>query len=265
MTTVIPNQFHDLRQAPGFRHLELDTVSSTNTLALDHARNGDPGQLWITAVRQEAGKARRGRSWVSEPGNLYATLLLVDVAPDAALATLPLVASLALHKAIVSECPGFNQRLKIKWPNDLLLDGKKLSGILLEAARDTTGRQVVAVGWGVNCAHFPPDPLYPATSIADGGGELGPKDLFVKLAQTMAAQLKVWSAGQGFSAIRQQWLEHATGIGEKITVHFSDAETSGLFKDIDEQGMLLLETDTGAVETISAADIFFGNFGTRGA
>ena len=113
--------------------MALVDVGSTNAVALEQAVKGDKGPLWITAESQSAGRARRGRAWVSEPGNLYASLLLIDPAPQDQLATLPLVISLALHVALVAARPELEKRLKIKWPNDLLLDGKKLSGILLEA------------------------------------------------------------------------------------------------------------------------------------
>ena len=113
----------------GWRHLKLDDVGSTNAEAMQLAGEGDNGRIWVTAKSQSAGRARRGRSWDSEPGNLYASLLLVEPAPVEQMATLPLVVSLALHTAVVEACPELSERLKIKWPNDLLLDGKKLSGI----------------------------------------------------------------------------------------------------------------------------------------
>ena len=143
----------------GWRRLALDTVESTNADAFKLAQDGDPGRVWITANRQTKGRARRGRHWVSEPGNLYATLLLIDPAPAENLVTLPLVISLALHKALVNCLPEIADGLKIKWPNDVLLKGKKLSGILLEASPDRHGRLAVVIGCGINCEHFPDDPL----------------------------------------------------------------------------------------------------------
>lgn len=254
-----------IEDLPGWRHLALETVGSTNAEALQMALDGDGGQLWITADEQTKGRARRGRDWVSKPGNLYASLLLVDPAPSENLTTLPLVVSLALHKAIVSCLPSLAERLRIKWPNDILLDGKKLSGILLEASSDKHGRLAVVIGCGVNCKHFPDSPLYPATSLEQQGMELNPVNLFQRFAKCMAQELRIWAEGAGFAIIRQEWLERAQGIGSDIVARFPDHEVRGRFLDIDQTGMLLLQDDDRQVQKISAADIFFGNSGAIGA
>lgn len=243
----------------GWRHLALDTVGSTNTEALDLANDGDAGRVWITANAQQAGKARRGRSWISEPGNLYASLLLIDPAPPQSLATLPLVVSLALHKAVAALQPQLAARLRIKWPNDLLLDGKKLSGILLEAQPDQHGRLAVIIGCGVNCHHFPGNPLYPATSLAHEGCETEPMALFRELARTMAQELRIWSQGHGFAIIRREWLDRCQGLGEAVIARFPDRELQGTFVDIDTEGLLLLRDEEGYTHQVSAADIFFGD------
>lgn len=243
----------------GWRHLALAEVGSTNAVALEQAVGGDQGQLWITAETQSAGRARRGRSWVSEPGNLYASLLLIDPAPQDQLATLPLVISLALHLALVEARPELAERLKIKWPNDLLLDGKKLSGILLEAQPDGHGRLAVIIGCGINCQHFPDNPLYPATSLAASGINLEPGELFTHLAREMARTIRIWAEGQGIAIIRRDWLDRCHGIGQHIVARFPDHEISGKFVDLDESGLLLLCDNKGQIHTISAADIFFGN------
>ncbi|MEP1207889.1 MAG: biotin--[acetyl-CoA-carboxylase] ligase [Rhizobiaceae bacterium] len=249
----------------GWRHLALDRVDSTNAEALKLAGEGDPGRLWISAASQNAGRARRGRSWVSEPGNLYASLLLIDPAESAALATLPLVVSLALYEAVLEASPQLQGRLKIKWPNDLLLDGKKLSGILLEAQPDPHGRLAVVIGCGVNCRHFPDNPLYPATSLLAAGVDLAPQELFSHLAPSMARQLRVWAEGRGVSIIRRDWLDRCHGLGQEIVARFADHELQGRFVDLDQNGLLMLCDKMGQMHNISAADIFFGNSGTMGA
>ena len=249
----------------GWRHLALDQVGSTNAEAMKLATDGDPGQVWVTAKQQLAGRARRGRSWVSEPGNLYASLLLVNPAEGDAMATLPLVVSLALYEAVIETCPQAEGRLKIKWPNDLLLDGKKLSGILLEAQPDTYGRTAVVIGCGVNCRHYPDNPLYPATSLLESGLDVEPEKLFIRLAGSMARQLRVWARGQGFSIIRRDWLDRCHGLGQDVVARFSDGEITGKFVDLDQEGLLLLCDNKGQIHRISAADIFFGNSGTLGA
>src|SRR5262249_13874465 len=124
-----------------------ETLTSTNQEALARARCGERGPLWIAAESQTARRGRRGRTWVSEPGILYATLLLIDPSAAERAAELSFVAALALHDALVAAVPGVASRLAFKWPNDLLLDGGKLAGILVESERSADGL-AVAVGIG---------------------------------------------------------------------------------------------------------------------
>ncbi|MGI9365630.1 MAG: biotin--[acetyl-CoA-carboxylase] ligase [Rhizobiaceae bacterium] len=249
----------------GWRHLSLQSVDSTNLRAFELANQGDFGRVWVTSDIQTAGRARRGRAWVSESGNLYASLLLLDPAPGEQLATLPLVVSLALHMAVLKACPQLEGRLKIKWPNDLLLDGKKISGILLEAQKDTSDRLAVVIGCGVNCSHAPDTTLYPATTLVEAGCSISPIELFRELAYALAQQLRIWSAGQGFSIIRRDWLARCQGLGKPVIARLPDTEKEGRFVDLDEAGLLLLEDDRGLIHKISAADIFFGNSVAKGA
>jgi len=250
---------------PGWRHLALKSVGSTNVVALEQAASGGRGQIWVTAEEQLQGKARRGREWVSRPGNLYASLLLIDPAEPDRLATLPLVVSLALHKAMLEVAPQFSDSLAIKWPNDILLYDKKVSGILLEATKLKDGRLAVVIGCGINCQHFPDNPLYPATSFQAEGFKLEPEVLFAALAQTIATELRIWSQGAGFSIVRKEWLERSKGLGEPIIVRFPDREIAGTFVDIDKDGFLMLQSENGVVQPISAADIFFAQTGEFGA
>ncbi len=245
--------------------MELNQVGSTNVVALEQALLGDAGRLWITATEQTAGKGRRGRTWDSLEGNLFASLLLIDPSPSAALATLPLVASLALYKGLVTARPKLSEQLKIKWPNDLLLGGNKISGILLEASRTTQGRLSVVIGLGVNCSYSPESPLYPATSLKEFGCPITGEELFPHVARAMADELRVWASGSGFAIIRKEWLERAMGIGTQITARFSDHEMVGKFIDINADGLLLLEDENNIQHKISAADIFFGNSNSIGA
>ena len=190
---------------------------STNDEALARARSGDPGRLWITAESQTGGRGRNGRRWTSEPGNLFASLLLIDPAPPRRLAELGFVASLALVHAlctILGPDPGF----RIKWPNDILYKRAKLAGVLLESVALPRGVACV-VGIGVNCASHPHDVLYPATDLSEAAGrEIAPDIILGPLATEMARWLDVWSKGEGFDVIRTQWLALAAGIGETIEV-----------------------------------------------
>lgn len=240
-----------------FRHIALDDVGSTNTACFDEARAGDPGRLWITARRQLGGRGRRGRAWVSEAGNLYASLLLVDPAPQAALAALPLVVALALHRAISAEMPFADDRIRIKWPNDILVDGCKVSGILIEAESLPDGRNAVVIGCGVNIAHKPENPLYPATSLSEAGASTSPDALFARLMVEMAHALDVWQAGAGIDAIVSRWKELVHGIGQPITVNLPDRSLSGIFAGIERDGLLTLRLDGGETLRIASGDVFF--------
>ncbi len=234
----------------GVRVVHHDTVDSTNAEALTLARNGERGPLWITAVRQTAGRGRRGRSWVSEPGNLYATLLLFDPAPPMHAPELSLVAALAVHDAVGSRTPGLAQRLTLKWPNDVLIDGNKVAGILVEGE----GR-AVAVGIGINCAHHPAGTAYPATDLATAGVRATPEAVFPALSAAMVMRLAQWDRGRGFAGVRRDWLAHAGGLGKAMRITSGDTDIDGRFEGIDERGHLLLRTGDNAVRIVTAGDV----------
>lgn len=245
-------------RGPDFRHIELGDVASTNLECMERARSGDEGKLWITAVRQTGGRARRGRSWVSEPGNLYSSLLLIDPAPWAALASLPLAVTVAVEAAVSSALPAEAAKtLRIKWPNDLLIGGRKTSGILIEAEQLPDGRRAVVIGCGINVAHRPDAGLYPTTCLAEQGSSVTPQDLFAQLVVTMDSVLRLWDQGRGVAAIRDAWIERAQGIGEPVTVNLPDRQIHGLFDGIDVEGRLMLALPDGSRQTIASGDVFF--------
>ena len=241
----------------GWQQTHVAETGSTNADALIAARAGDPGQHWFSAGRQVSGKGRQGRQWVSEAGNLYATALLVDPAPVSHLATLPFVAALALHAAIANLDGMARHDLRLKWPNDLLLNGAKVSGILLEVDHLRNGYPAVAIGFGVNLAHHPDPALYAATDLNSLGIEIEPMAMLVRLAAEFDAVLTAWDRGQKFPAIRHEWLRHARGIGEPIRVNLPGRSVDGTFADIDMDGCLVLVHKDGRQERISAGDVFF--------
>ncbi len=220
---------------------------------------GGDGNLWITAVTQNAGKARRGREWVSNKGNLFASLLLVNDLGVQDTSTLPFVASLAVAAAIEKSISvEFNNLpVKIKWPNDVLFNEKKISGILLEASITPTGKRAMVIGCGINCAHSPKTALYLATSLHEEGYKVSADALFLALSDAMHHYLSIWNNGAGFAEIRRLWLNKAIGIGEMITARFDNSSKSGKFVGIDQNGRLILADEAGET-LISAADIFFG-------
>jgi BirA family biotin operon repressor/biotin-[acetyl-CoA-carboxylase] ligase len=240
-----------LDPAAGERGLTaFDTIDSTNAEALRRARQGERGPLWIVAERQTSGRGRHGRTWVSEPGNLYATLLLTAPGPVARAPELAFVAAIATYDAVAEVAPLVQLQLKLKWPNDLLCDGAKLGGILIEGEGNT-----VAIGIGLNCRHHPADTIYPATDLAARGAAVAPADLMGALSKAMMQRLEQWQGGAGFTAIRQAWLARAQEPGSAIRVRIGERELSGRYEGIDDSGRLLLRSAAGALEAISAGDV----------
>jgi BirA family transcriptional regulator, biotin operon repressor / biotin---[acetyl-CoA-carboxylase] ligase len=238
----------------------LDTIDSTNAEALRWAWAGERGPLWIVAKQQTAGRGRRGRSWVSPPGNLHATLLLTDPAPAAAAPQLGFVAGLALHDAAVAAAPALASRLALKWPNDLLCGACKVAGILIEGEGSPLR---VAVGIGVNCRHHPDGTEFPATDFAVEGADVAPEALAGLLAASMRSRLTQWNRGAGFVSIREAWLVRARGLGQPIRVRLAERETIGDFEAIDEAGRLVLRAAGGRLETIAAGEVFPLDCGMR--
>ncbi len=237
----------------GARHTHYETLGSTNAEALALARAGERGPLWITASCQTAGRGRRGNPWISEPGNLYATLLLTEPSPPDHAPELSFVAALALHDAVATAAPQLGPLLALKWPNDLLLGGAKLAGILIEGENSPVF--AVAIGIGVNCANHPSDTAYPATDLATAGALVAPERLFAELAEAMARRLRQWRRGAGFAAIRAAWLARAAGLGQDIRVRLREREFSGRFEGLDEAGRLLVAGATG-VTVVTAGEVF---------
>ena len=149
---------------------------------------------------------------------------------------------------------GGEERLKLKWPNDLLLDGAKLAGILIEA-ESAGGLTAVAAGIGVNCAHHPDNLTYPATSLAAGGAAIAPEALLRALSHTTVSRLAQWDRGAGFPAIRAEWLKHAANIGGDIHVRLPDRELTGRFETLDRMGRLMLRLPAGNLEAITVGEV----------
>jgi BirA family biotin operon repressor/biotin-[acetyl-CoA-carboxylase] ligase len=230
--------------AAGWRLLELDAVGSTNDEAAARAAAGEGPGLAILARTQNAGRGRRGRTWISPEGNLHLSLLVDPGRPMPEAAQLSFVAALALAEAlpIPAEC---------KWPNDVLVGGKKIAGLLLEGA----GTGLVIVGIGVNLADHPPESLVPATSLAAQGVTIAPCAFLIPLLERFDFWRRLW-AEQGFAAIRAPWLARARGLGGKIVARLPNEELEGTFQGLDQDGALLLATG-GELRRVLAADIFF--------
>jgi BirA family transcriptional regulator, biotin operon repressor / biotin---[acetyl-CoA-carboxylase] ligase len=236
--------------AAGVRLVSHELLASTNLEALTLARAGERGPLWVTAGRQSAGRGRRGRTWTSEPGNLFASLLLTEPAPPEHWSELSFVAALAIHDTIADVAPAARPQLAIKWPNDLLLAGAKFAGILTEGEGAT-----VAVGIGVNCTSHPADTDYPATNLAAAGFAISPEAVFSALSAKMIGRLAQWNQGEHFATIRTDWLSRAAGLGDTISVRLAERELSGRFETIDDMGQLVLVEPEGTRYAIAVGDV----------
>ncbi|MCU6452548.1 biotin--[acetyl-CoA-carboxylase] ligase [Sphingomonas sp. A2-49] len=212
------------------------------------ARQGEAEGLWLMARQQSAGRGRQGRAWISPPGNLYASTLVRLRASDPGAATLALVAAVALHGAIATFVPA--PGVTIKWPNDLLIDGAKVSGILLERSGDA-----VVVGIGVNLAHHPALPDRDTTSLAAQRASVAPEVFLDVLAEGFARWLARWR-GEGFAVVRRAWLAAAHPVGTALASRAADGTVEqGLFDGLDRDGALILRLASGDRRVIHAADV----------
>jgi BirA family biotin operon repressor/biotin-[acetyl-CoA-carboxylase] ligase len=233
----------------------FDAIGSTNDEALDYVRHGFAAIHWVVARQQNAGRGRHGRVWASPVGNLYASLALSNPCEPRYAPQLGFVAGLALHQAITDVTGVTADRLTIKWPNDLMLDRAKVSGLLVEGSFGPGGSYAV-IGMGVNCLSHPTDTPYDATDLAAKGAAATPDMVFEQLSKRMAEALSLWDKGAQFALIRKAWLARAAGRGERISVRTGESAREGLFRDIDEDGRLVLEGAEG-LETVLAGDVFF--------
>jgi BirA family biotin operon repressor/biotin-[acetyl-CoA-carboxylase] ligase len=244
--------------ASGYRLIAHETIDSTSTEAIRLALDGDPGRLWVVAGEQTNGHGRRGRPWQTPSGNLAASLLMPVPDNGSQAATLGFAAGLALDSAIRAVAPDLSEKVRLKWPNDVLIDGAKVAGILLEAVSPPDGGNAVVVGIGVNVRHAPRDLPYPATSLAESGADVSAEALFGMLADSWVEQESVWNAGQGFPRVRDSWLRHAAGIGAPIAVRLGAEVVRGTFETIDETGRLVVRAADGVARAISAGEVYFG-------
>jgi BirA family biotin operon repressor/biotin-[acetyl-CoA-carboxylase] ligase len=259
-------------RAAGYRLRGYDTIGSTNAEALEAAAAGDPGGIWFAARQQTAGRGRRGRIWESPHGNLAATLLIVPDCDPTLSATLGFVAGVSLSRALAVVLPNGlvrigldgsdtrdgQSRIALKWPNDVLADGAKLAGILLEAHKLPDGRQAVAIGIGVNVVAAPQGLPYPATSLQELGVSRGADDVFAALSDAWTETFGLWNDGRGIAEILTQWRASAAGIGAPVAVNQDGAVLRGIFESIDDVGRLIVRVEDDRRIAITAGDVHFG-------
>lgn len=234
-----------------------EELDSTNAEARRRAEAGAGGPVWITALRQTAGHGRRGRPWATSTGNLAATLLLTTDKPAAEAAQLSFVAALAAAD-LAQTCLG-EGAARLKWPNDVMVHGRKAVGILVESGSRPDGALWLAVGIGINLAHAPSDVERPATAFADhmAGPPPSPGDALEVLATRFEFWRALWQA-EGFAPIARGWTQVAQGLGEPCVARLPNQTHTGVAEGLDLDGALRLRLDDGAVLRITAGDVFFG-------
>lgn len=231
-----------------------DIVDSTNDEAKSLAEAGAPDGSVVWAREQSAGRGRYARQWRSPPGNLYMSALLRPAVPPARTTELGFVASLAMAQTVEAFQP---HPARLKWPNDVLVNGQKISGILLEGQFKGMEVAWVIAGIGINVTYAPDNPAYPATSLAAcGGGDIEVRRVLEQLLARLGAGLEVWRE-QGFAAVRDAWMARAARLGETVTVRIDGEPLSGRFAGLDHDGALLMETEAGA-RRITTGEVAFG-------
>lgn len=227
----------------------LDAVTSTNDVALARAAAGAPEGTLITARTQSAGRGRRGRTWFSPVGNLHLSLVLTPGTGGAP--GIGFAASLAAADAVQVFAAGHN--VQVKWPNDVLLDGAKVAGLLIEVVPERPGTLVLGVGIDVTAA--PGGMPYPATSLAAVGVQTDAAAVRDAFCAAFERRYRALTA-DGFAPVRAVWLARAAGVGKAITVNLDGARYDGVFSGLDEGGALVLDQGGGRVRRITAGDVF---------
>ncbi len=235
----------------------LDEIDSTNAEARRRAEAGEAGPLWLLGLRQTAGRGRRGRAWETGEGNLAATLLFRTDKPPAQAAQVSFVAALAVADMLAEYAPA--ALVSLKWPNDPMLRGLKVSGILVESGASPQGGLWIAVGVGVNLRRRPGDSERPATAIADhrDAPPPAPTEAVAVLAEAFARWFGVWDT-LGFPPIADAWTARAHGLGETCVARLGAETVEGIAEGLDGDGALRLRLADGQVRRITAGDVFFG-------
>jgi BirA family transcriptional regulator, biotin operon repressor / biotin---[acetyl-CoA-carboxylase] ligase len=253
--SAISFQLSDAAKMAGFQLAVFDAIGSTNDSAFELALRG-ANRAWVVAREQTAGRGRHGRQWQSPPGNLYASLVLVDLIPQPKLPQVSFVAGVALAQAVRQLVPS-PSRIRLKWPNDLLFDDRKLAGILIESRRLAGGARGVVIGFGVNCQTHPEHLPYRAAHLGEAGARERSAEAVLSV---LSAHMVTWlhRLAQGFDAVRDTWLSLAAGLGEPIIVRTAAGTFEGTFETIDATGRLVLRDQAG-IQMIEAGDVLLGH------
>lgn len=248
-----PLDFGPLANVPGWLHAHVDEIGSTNTALAAHVRETGASGLWLTADRQTAGKGRRGRVWIAPEGNLNASAAFSIDAADDIVALCPFVMALAVHEALCALTDASEHgRISLKWPNDVLIDGAKCAGLLLERQ----GRAIVA-GFGINVEAAPSHVAYRATTVRTLEPTITAQTLFGALASAVDRHWRTLGRKTAARDVIAHWRKHAHAMGTVATIRLADRTLEGRLIDIDDNGLLLVERTDGIKERIAAGDVFF--------
>ena len=244
------------RLDPAWRLVSFDSIDSTNDEAKRQAIADAQDRTIVWALSQTAGRGRRGRAWVSPPGNLYVSLVIRPM-PGAMVAQLAFVAAIAFGEAVSAIAPQ-GTAVSYKWPNDLLLNGRKAAGILLESSAEGDAAPAwLIVGLGANLISAPADTEFPATTLAaEGCAEVSPERLLEGFCERFSDWRVRWES-EGFAPVRAAWLVNAEGIGKAVEARLANGSVRGRFEGLDEGGSLILEQDDGSRRLIAAGEVFF--------
>jgi BirA family biotin operon repressor/biotin-[acetyl-CoA-carboxylase] ligase len=237
--------------------IRFDEIDSTNAEARRRGDAGDAGPLWITAARQSAGRGRRGRTWETAEGNLAATYFFTTDRSAGEVAQHAFIAALAVADLASAYVP--ESAVSVKWPNDVLIGGRKTAGTLIESSGRAGGGSWVAVGIGVNLSRPPVEAAFPATAFSEhmAAPPPSPLDALEKLREAFERWRLLWRR-TGFPPIAEAWTRRAHGLGEACTARLPNETVEGIAEGIDGDGALRLRVAAGRIRRITAGDVFFG-------
>jgi len=244
---------------PGFRLHHVDTIGSTNDEAARLALSGAPTGTVVLADEQTRGRGRLGRSWQSMPGNLHSSILLRPDCPLKAASQLSLLAAVALADTLATNAPA-DRSVTLKWPNDVLIDGAKVAGILLESSADKGGRLAyVVIGVGINVAFAPEAVPYPVATLSKAGfPSQSPHAWLRAFLCTLGIWLDRWQR-DGFGEVREAWQARSYGRGGPIRLRLNQEEVEGRFIGLTDVGALVIERADGTRSELTAGDVLFAD------
>jgi BirA family transcriptional regulator, biotin operon repressor / biotin---[acetyl-CoA-carboxylase] ligase len=246
-----------------FRLVALDETGSTNDDAAAAARGGAPEGTLIWARRQTRGRGRRGRAWVSLEGNLHLSIVLHPDVPPMRAGEIAFVAALAA----ADTCAGLALAadVRCKWPNDILVSGRKVGGLLIESSIAGNRIEWLVVGIGLNLAAHPDDVEFPATHLSlHAGRTVAVEEGLARFAETFAVRYRLWR-DHGFAPVLTAWLDRAAGLGGLIRVRLENSELTGTFDGIAADGAFALTLADGTTRRITAGDVFLPDAVSSGA